>query len=160
MRNRKILATVIIFLLFGLPSSFIQGKNVRQKTERTIKSLIRKDLLQIKKKNPGLPARNIFIPSSRGMTESSFEFPPDIKKEEISSEDKPIRHSLSLRYIGYIESKQEIVALIIFENEAIAVKEGERISERYTIGDISREAIEIIGPSGEKKQFPFEGEES
>ena len=64
-----------------------------------------------------------------------------------------------IRYIGYITSSHKIVALIIFEGEALAVEEGEKISSDIKIGKISLKEIEIIGPESKKRKYSIEGEE-
>lgn len=161
MRNKIFIAYILFFCFLCLSSlSLAQERNSEQDSEKEVRSLIRKDLLQIKREDPKLPGRNIFTPQSRRMSEEvvqSFEISPDLR-QEASAEVKDSSFSLILRYIGYIDSGQKMVALIIFEGEAIAVQKGEKISEQYTVEEITTEYIEIIGPGGEKKQIPLEGE--
>jgi Tfp pilus assembly protein PilP len=161
MRNKIFIAYILFFCFLCLSSSSLaQERNSEQDSEKEVKSLIRKDLLQIKRGDLKLPGRNIFTPQSRRMSEEvvqSFEISPDLR-QEASSEVRDSSFSLNLRYIGYIDSGQKMVALIIFEGEAIAVQRGEKISEQCTVEEITTEKIEIIGPGGEKKQIPLEGE--
>ncbi len=65
---------------------------------------------------------------------------------------------MSLRYIGYIDTGERIVALIIYEGEAMAVEEGEMISEQFKVGKVTRDKLDIIGPGEEIKEFSLEGE--
>lgn len=164
MRNKKVIAFVAILFFLGLFwMSTAQEEGAKEDTQKQAKGLVRKDLLEIEKEDPKLPGRNIFTPRNRGMKEEPsqpFEFFQKLQEENVPSEDKDLSLSLNLRYIGYIDSGQTIVALVIFEGEAIAVEKGEKISELYTAGNISKQEIEIIGPSGERRRFPIEGEES
>ena len=161
MRNKKFIASIVIFCFLYLSFfSIAETDGSRQEPEEKVKSLVRKDLLQIKREDLKLPGRNIFTPQSRRMSEEvveSFEISPGLQ-EETSSEVSNNSFSLDLRYIGYINSGQKMVALIIFEEVAIAVQRGEKISEHYTVGEITKDKIVIIGPSGEKRQIPLEGE--
>lgn len=153
----------MFFLLGFFLIPFALEENTKEKPEEGHKSLIRKDLLQIKRENPTASGRNIFIPQRKMSKEGVFPSPEFLREpegEEISSKNRDSSHPLDLRYIGYIESNQRIVALIIFGGESIAVEKGERISEDYTIGSITTDEIEVIGPSGEKHKFSLEGEDS
>jgi hypothetical protein len=161
MRNKRFVACILFFCFLCLScASLAQEKNPEQDSEKEAKSLIRKDLLQIKREDPKLPGRNIFTPQSRGMSGEviqSLEISPSLQ-EGASAEVMDSSFSLDLRYIGYVDSGQKMVALVIFEGEAIAVQRGEKISEQYTVEEITTENIEIIGPGGEKKKIPLEGE--
>ena len=161
MRNKKFIASIITFCFLYLSFfSIAKTDSSKQEPEEKVKSLVRKDLLKIKREDPKLPGRNIFTPQSRRMNEEvveSFEISPGLQ-EETSSEARNNSFSFDLRYIGYINSGQKMVALIIFEGVAIAVQRGEKISEHYIVGEITTDKIVIIGPSGEKKQIPLEGE--
>lgn len=161
MRNKTFAAYILIFCFLCLPSSFpVQEGNTEQDSEKEAKSLIRKDLLQIKREDPKLPGRNIFVPQSRRMSEElvqAFETSPGLREEALSGV-KDSSFSFNLRYIGYIDSGHKMVALVIFEGEAIAVEKGEKISSQYAVEEITTESIKIIGPSGEKKKIPLEGE--
>jgi hypothetical protein len=159
MRNKRIIALVGIFCLLNLSSfSLDQDEGSEQESERGTRRLIRRDLLQKEREEPKLPGRNIFTPRNRGIKEEAFPSFDMSSGEEASLEAKESSYSFSLRYIGYIDSGQKMVALIIFEGEAIAVEEGEKISQEHTVGEITTERIEIIGPSGGKKQIPLEGD--
>jgi hypothetical protein len=51
-----------------------------------------------------------------------------------------------------------MVALIVFEGDALAVEKGEVISEGVKIGEITPEEIEIIGSDSQKRRYYLEGE--
>ena len=161
MRNKKFIASIITFCFLYLSFfSIAETNGSKQEPEEKVKSLVRKDLLQIKREDLGIPGRNIFTPQSRRMSEEfveSFEISPGLL-EETFSKVRNNSFSFDLRYIGYIDSGHKMVALIIFEEVATAVQKGEKISEHYTVGEITTDKIVIIGPSGEKKQIPLEGE--
>ena len=65
---------------------------------------------------------------------------------------------MNIRYIGHIRSGQKIVALIVYEDTAIAVEKGEMISEGVQIGDVTSEYVEIVGPDSVRRKYTLEGE--
>jgi hypothetical protein len=69
--------------------------------------------------------------------------------------------SIDLRFIGFVESQRtrKIIGLVIFQGKALAVDEGEVISEGIRIGKIRREEIEVILPDSSTKTFSLEGGE-
>lgn len=66
--------------------------------------------------------------------------------------------AVNLRYIGFIESAQRMIALVVFEGQAIAVVEGEVVGEGIRIGKITREQVEIVLPDSSTRLFSLEGE--
>ena len=64
---------------------------------------------------------------------------------------------LNIRYIGYIVSDEKIVALIIFDGNALAVEKGEMINKKVKVGEITPEEIEFMGPDSEKRKYSLEG---
>ncbi len=157
---------MIIGLILFLPVVFclagLEEKNSDEKPEiKAKKSLIRKDLLTIKKDTPQRPRRNIFSPRSGGVSEEDVAdliSSRDIEEQESSAEEGTPFYTMSLRYIGYIDTGERIVALIIYEGEAMAVEEGEMISEQFKVGKVTRDKLDIIGPGEEIKEFSLEGE--
>jgi len=160
--NRTLALVLILTLTCGPYLGGLQVKSPDEKQETEAqKSLVRKDLLKIKKDVPSRPRRNIFSP--RGMEVSdedvaSLLSPRDFQEQETVDEEETPFYEVSLRYIGYIDTGERIVALIIFEGEAVAVEENEMISEQFKVGKVTRETLAIIGPGGEKREFPLEGE--
>lgn len=129
---------------------------------KAIKSLIRKELLFAERKKLKPPRRNIFSPLSSEIREEGsplLGLPQPLQQAGADSKDEVHSSSLNLRYIGYIDSGQRIVALIVFEGQALAVEEGEKISEQLQVGKISTKEIEIIGPGEAKTRYSLEGEE-
>ncbi len=128
-------------------------------------SLVRKDLLQPTRKRLLPPQRNIFtrqriIPSgerpeffgtegepSRGGTPIQ----PDAKNENTEI-------SINLKYIGYVNSEERVIALIILDGETYAVESGDLLEGGIHIGEITPGDIEIIGPDSESNKVKLEGE--
>ncbi len=156
----------VSFLLIGsLCLSFClaagQEDNRKQKAgQKERESLIRKELLYRGRRELKPPKRNIFSAQSSGVGDEHLEtlgVPQGLQPNESTVEASS--STLTLRYIGYIDSDQRIVALIIFEGQAVAVEEGERISEQYTVGKITTKKLEVIGPGNEIENFSLEGDE-
>jgi len=126
------------------------------------KSLIRKDLLYEKRRNLNPPIRNIFSPQRIRAPESGL-LPGEVEGDPGETGTKPGEKALdvmaNIRYIGYIQSGHRIVALIIFEEEALAVEEGEMISQDVRVGKVTPEEIELMGPDSKKRNYSLEGEE-
>jgi len=163
MKVKKVLLSSGLFF-FGV--AFFLGaekSNLQKKIpeEREEKSLIRKDLLLRKERELRPPRRNIFSPkgSFRGeFISETQEVGANPQGIEASSKEKPSSVIINLRYIGYIDSPQKIIGLIIFENEALAVEEGELLREGIRVGKITPHEIEMIGPDSAKRKFSLEGE--
>ena len=160
--KRGMVVVLIAFLPFVFCLGGIEEKKADEKPEiKGKKSLIRKDLLTIKKDAPKRPRRNIFSPRGIVVTEedvSSLISPRDFEEQDAATGEEMPFTEMSLRYIGYVDTGERIVALVIFEGEAVAVEEGEMISEQYKVGKVTRDKLNIIGPGGEIKEFPLEGE--
>jgi hypothetical protein len=134
-----------------------------------VKSLIRKDLLQVKKQDAAAPLRNIFSPRSGSGRPVETPTPgrpvPAVdltETDEPASADEtpeaPPALAVNLRYIGYIESPRRLVALVIFEGLAVAVVEGDVVGEGIRIGKITSQQVEVILPDSSKRTFSLEGE--
>lgn len=132
--------------------------------EKEKKSLIRKDLLQTQSGEMGLPKRNIFSPQSSSRSQVGASFVAS-QKSQLGLEDEEQEEaqtapaiSINLRYIGFVESPRRMIGLIILEGQAIAVVEGEVISEGMRIGKVTAQEIEIIMPDSMTRKFSLEGE--
>ena len=119
------------------------------------------DLLRAEKKPLPPAPRSIF-------TAQRSEY-PNIDTERLQEEIGRIEQTggiqreqsgeyLDLRYIGYVRSGKKIVALVIFQGEALAVAEGEMIVEGITVKKIGTEELEVIGPDSKTSMFSLEGE--
>jgi len=126
-------------------------------------SLIRMDLLQSKKR-PGAEAeRDLFLPQSQsasmGMSMGAMmdrRSPLPAAMESAAME--PLEASFSPRYVGYIRGKIRITALVLYENQAMALEEGDMLGPIWKVVKITAEGIEIQGPDGSSRTFPLEGE--
>lgn len=161
--EKRVSGFLIFFFCVAFWMVIGEEKISKEKPEsKAEKSLIRKDLLYVERKELKPPRRNIFSLQSSGIREEeseAFEVPQGPQEAGTDSENEAPLSSFSLRYIGYIDSGQRIVALIIFEGQAVAVEKGERISEQLQVGKITTKEIEIIGPGAEKRTYSLEGEE-
>lgn len=161
--EKKVSGFLIFFFCVAFWMVIGEEKISKEKPElKAEKSLIRKELLFVERKELKPPRRNIFSLRSSGIREEeseAFEVPQGPQEAGTDSENEALLSSFSLRYIGYIDSGQRIVALIIFEGQAVAVEKGERISEQLQVGKITTKEIEIIGPGAEKRTYSLEGEE-
>ncbi|OGD18504.1 MAG: hypothetical protein A2W03_05135 [Candidatus Aminicenantes bacterium RBG_16_63_16] len=147
--------------------------------EDKVPPLVRMDLLGLAPVPAAPPKRNIFSPrtglSSRlepvaPIGEVRAAGPPPVNpgeaaavppaQAEAGSTAAPA-FSIDLRFIGFVESQRtrKIIGLVIFQGQALAVDEGEVISEGIRIGKIRREEIEVILPDSSTRTFSLEGEE-
>ena len=168
MRNRHLLFQVICFLMsfllwegtaYGIPQKITNKDFKRQ-------SLVKKDLLSIKITKLKLQERNIFKPDKRrNPSVMAGDVGPlqGIPKEELPTEiidkKKAASDLISLRYIGYVGSLEKTVALVIFENQAIAVKKGDMVLDVIKVLNITREEIEFAGRDSITRKVSLEGEE-
>lgn len=154
---------MIIFLL-GLNLALWTGGGGFQEKETKEgekKSLIKKELLERKKRELEPPRRNIF--SLRSRTERNPVVPPVRSKQRSQkdvrdSNEKPTRKLLDIEYIGHITSGEKIVALIILEGDVLTVEKGDFIGDGVRIGEVTTLAVEIIGPDLEKRKVYLRGE--
>jgi hypothetical protein len=127
-------------------------------------SFIRMDLLSSEMKPMPSPRRNIFTVGRAGIEdelsqEAIEERMGEIQNSQITqSQGENSFSSLNLRYLGYVRSGRKIVGLIVFQGEALAVVEGDVISEGFAVGHINPEEIEVFGPDSKPVTFSIEGE--
>lgn len=162
MKVEKKAAFFIIFLSFGLAFWAAEGQSQKKETTKgEEKSLIKKELLSKTKRKLAPARRNIFS-LKRGRNEETriVQTNPrtSAQKTARSTEGESSRSPVNIRYIGHIRSGQKIVALIVYEDTAIAVEKGEMISEGVQIGDITPSYIEIVGPDSVRRKYTLEGE--
>ncbi len=154
------LAFFILFLSIGL--SIWAGEEKLQK-KALEKGLIRKDLLLREKMELGNPVRNIFT-LRRSVSREIERNLVKLRQNQQQNPTLPGKYEassslpLNVRYIGYVISDDKMVALIVFEGDALAVEKGEVISEGVKIGEITPEEIEIIGSDSQKRRYYLEGE--
>jgi len=168
--TRPPVAALILVLAAGLCPAQAQTEPAPKKeAAKEVKSLLRKDLLQIDKQSVAPPMRNIFAPragSSRpgdaalpGRPLPAVDLPVvDEPAEADETAEAPPVLTVDLRYIGYVESPRRLVALILFEGLAIAVAEGDVVGEGIRIGKVTSQQIEVILPDSSTRTFSLEGE--
>lgn len=171
MRMRNVLA-VMTTLILAAGSSMAQTRSrppAKTAPPEERESLLRMDLLQLPQGEMTPPQRNIFAPGARAsrsadvLSQGSQLSEPDNQAGEtpvLQAEGTaaPPLITVNLRYIGFIESSQRIIALVVLEGQAIAVVEGEVVGEGIRIGKISREQVEIVLPDSSTRLFSLEGE--
>jgi len=163
MRSRLLVFLLAVFAAISLQALALQEKSEKAKNGETNPrtSYIRMDLLRAEKKPLPPAPRSIFtaqrskhtvVEAERLQEEMErVEGTGDIQREQS-------REYLDLRYIGYVRSGTKIVALVIFQGEALAVAEGEMIAEGITVKKIGLEEIEVMGPDSKISMFSLEGE--
>lgn len=168
MATMKVNKAVNIFLIF----LWLAGLNTlavdKNKKEESLKSqpkqsLIHKELLAITRREPDLPQRNIFAPRLSKIKNSQLAMDTSFNSQSLKM-TKPSKASgvssspLDLRYVGYIDNGEKVVGLIIFEGQAVAVQEGDKLNEEIKVGKITTKEIEIIGPDSYHQQYSLQGE--
>lgn len=160
MKTKVLFFVILVFVVVSLATTGLADKKQEEKDLQG-KSLILKGLLQTKNEDLPPPRRNIFSPAS--VSSTPVLLPSVFKQGEEGPEGELtgafFRTSIKLRYIGYVDSDQKTIALVIFEGQAMAVAEGEMIREGIKVEKITPSEVEIIGPDSEKRKFPLEGEE-
>jgi hypothetical protein len=148
------------FMVILLGSGLVHGLISEPKSEP--RDLIRMDLLTKEKGKNTPPRRNIFSlhnvqssPALQRMSEAK-------RKQEAAKrarEEQARNDTLSLRYIGYVNSARNTVGLVIYEGEVFAVVRGDILDEGVEVVSISVKEIEILGPDSKKRRFPLEEDE-
>jgi hypothetical protein len=161
------LAVLCAFLCLVAKGEKIEIKQDSKRISEDVggESLIRKDLLIGKKEKLSPPRRNIFSPHAVSKTQAES-LPEEVKaSQQTPSESREDSEGYSegtkpdLNYLGYVKSGQKIIALIIWEGEALAVIENEMISTEIRVGKVTSEEIELESASSQKWKYSLEGEE-
>jgi Tfp pilus assembly protein PilP len=164
MKAKKIVPASLIVLLCTSFWLGAQKENAKKKSdpEKEVKSLIKKDLLFKKRKKLDPPRRNIFSTRRSEIRNTKVDpVVPERDTQELKAliAERISSRLLNIRYVGYIVSGERIVALIFFEENVLAVEEGEVIAEGVEVEKITPVEIEIIGPDSKKRKYPLEGED-
>ena len=168
MRNRHALFQVICFLMSLLFWEWTAYAIPQKKTNKEFKhhSLVRKDLLSKKIVKLKPLERNIFKPDKRrnpSVMAGDVGLIQGIPKEELPTEKidekKGVSDSMSFRYIGYVGSLEKTVALVIFQDQALAVKKGDMVLDVIKVLNITRKEIEFAGRDSITRKVSLEGEE-
>lgn len=164
MKAKKIVPASLIVLLCTSFWLGAQKENAKKKSdpEKGVISLIKKDLLFKKRKKLDPPRRNIFSTRRSEIRNTKVDpVVPERDTQELKAliAERISSRLLNIRYVGYIVSGERIVALIFFEENVLAVEEGEVIAEGVEVEKITPVEIEIIGPDSKKRKYPLEGED-
>lgn len=163
MRNRTLVWLFVVFISHCLLAYPRQEAPEKEKTKQANPrvSFIRMDLLRAEKKPLPPASRSIFAAGrSKFPSMDTARLQEEIEKIEEAGgiQREQSGEYLDVRYIGYVRSGTKIVALVIFQGEALAVAEGEMIAEGITVKTIGLEEIEVIGPDSKPSMFLLEGE--
>jgi hypothetical protein len=160
------LVSTILFLIVLVCAEATQ--EAQEPSPQKIKgqaSLVRKDLLQPTRKRLLPPRRNIFtrqriIPSGEegGFSNADRMRSQSETPSQAGSKNDNAEISIDVKYIGYVNSEQRVIALIILSSETYAVESGDLLEGGIQIGEITPDDIEIIGPDSEPKKVKLEGE--
>jgi hypothetical protein len=163
MRNRILGLFLAVFAVIFLQAHSQQETPKKDKAQKANlrASFIRMDLLRAEKKPLPPAPRSIFIAGrSRYPNIDTARLQEEIERIEeeggVQREHSP--EYLDLRYIGYVRSGKRIIALVIYQGEALAVAVGEMIAEGITVKKIGQEEIEVVGPDSKSSMFLLEGE--
>ena len=165
MRIKNCLVLLLVVYM-GIVLSLVEGTTQDDVSSQEGKTLIRKDLLFQGKEQLELPLRNIFSPltSRRAqigtavIQEKRSENPVDKQQDQAAERKEPPRPALNIRYIGYVQSKDKIVALILFRGIAYAVEKGELLEEQVEVKDITVEEITLTLGGFQPLKYAIEGE--
>ncbi|MEW5902267.1 MAG: hypothetical protein AB1715_12455 [Acidobacteriota bacterium] len=129
--------------------------------QKEIKSLIRKGLLRVQKKELALPLRNIFAPQSAASSLAGTALPAETENAGANEPAEEVQaapvFNINLRYVGFIAGKK-LTALIILDGRAMAVEEGEVVGEGLRVAKITQTQVEITLPDSSTRTFSLEGE--
>lgn len=157
----------LIFLMIGVVFFWTAEGRFQEEDQSQERnpSFIKMKLLLRDIKKLDFPKRNIFSPEAQRrempglrVAGENIGFPSESPQTEDSIEFSTSKTDMNLRYIGFVKSGKKIIALIDFEEEEMAVEEGEVISEGVTVGKITYQEIIIIGPDSRQMKFVLEGE--
>lgn len=156
MKARLLLAGLLALLGAGI----CLGQN-KKTQEKPSTPLIRMDLLRKKESDIAVVKRDIFVAqSSVSAMPMALPVAPGANPSsaETKTSEEPQELALSLRYMGYIQGGQKFLALILFENQAMAVAEGELVGPAWKVIRIEPGTIELQGPDEKTQKFALEGE--
>ncbi len=145
------------------PGIFFQGKKERDQKKTEQSSLIRKELLSPSKKPLPPIKRNIFtrqrMKAAGGEFSSQEDFQAPERKETPLQQKSAVEEvQIAVKYIGYVQSGEKVVALIILGGNTYAVESGDVLETGLTIGEITPEFMEIFERGSEPKKIILEGE--
>jgi hypothetical protein len=167
--KRPVAALVFVLAAGVCPAQVQTDPAPKPAVDKEVKSLLRTDLLRVKKLEAAPPKRNIFAPRAgfsrpgevvrpgRPLPAVDFQAADDLTAGDETAGAPPVI-SVNLRYIGFIESPGRLVAMINFDGRAAAVVEGDIVGEGIRISKITRQQIEVVLPDSSTRTFSLEGE--
>ncbi len=155
-----------LFLIVLVCSGASQETREPSAQKEVPSSLVRKDLLKPTRKPLSPPLRNIFtrqrVSSSGergGILGAERQLASGGRTGRAGSNKGNKEFSINVKYIGYVNSEERVIALIILGGEAYAVASGDLLEGGIHVGEITPEDIEVIGPDSESNKVKLEGEE-
>ncbi len=172
MKTRIVLAAGLVLAVSALVSG--QARPARGKKadpDMVTGPLIRMSLLE-RKEGPFAGAkRDPFIPGAISGPEQALphfgvKTPPQagqpggipIKPEAMAEGAEQPVPAVNLRYVGFIQGKEKLLALVMFNGQAVAVAAGETLGDIWKVDRVGPLEIVIQGPDGAPLKFALEGE--
>ena len=155
-------------ILFAVGFFFVAragfGGEEETKTSKN-QSFLRIELLGQESVRLQLSARNIFSPRRAASTREGIpenypeaSIPEGAGGAESGASTSVSESALDLRYIGYVFSGINRVAVIVYQGETLAVRVGEGIDDRYRVTSVTQTEVRLSGPDEKTFVFPLEGE--
>ena len=140
----KVLIIISIVVTIILVFFFIKGEKYMQARFENLKENIKKEVLQLSKKQEELPNLSMYLADTE--KNSPFHVLPNIKKPEAAKEEKPA----NLKLVGIIWSNNPQA---IIEDEtsgkSYLVYEGGTV-DKFEVTKISQDTVNLISEDGEK----------
>ena len=125
-----------------------------------VESLIRKDLLGRTRPAEVRPRRNIFIRNGGPVVEAPPAESPRAKPEVPATPGQPEATEPDIRFVGCVLTARQTVAIVIVDGQALAVAEGDRLADVFTVQEISPEALTLVDAQGQTRTISIRGEKS
>jgi len=159
MRSGAVLGLLAWAALTGIFPAAAQDKP-HPSSAPAVGSLIRKDLLGRGRPADVRPRRNIFIRNGGPASEAP---PADVSRpipEPPVSPAQPAAVEPDIRFVGCVVTARKAVAIVLVEGQALAVAEGDRLAEVFTVQKISPEALALVDDQGQTRTISIRGEKS
>jgi hypothetical protein len=155
---------------------FVFGQSKPAKTKKADPDMVKGPLLRMDllERNEGLFAgakRDPFSPGSFGLASYESSMPgakipsPPFRPAsglqpgaENAGEEALPEPVVNVRYVGFVQGKEKLLALILFNGQAAAVAAGESLGNIWKVTRITVVEVEIQGPDGATLKFALEGE--